>query len=338
LDNANKFEKDANKINGLEDYILSLRQNVTPQECLMLDIIPSADKLSVRLNFTAKFQPGCVVAVSISPVEKTKIAVEQLLSDIDLEQAVSRLTLTDMNYVLFRCPEEDEGNVYDVPGFGKLVYCGIQGFMSILDTVSTNNDLGHPLCENLRKGFWILDYISGRLKRKEFENCALYQFGDFLERYLQPIRNLPSYLVPCYFEFSLRKVYNALLNRTWSMMPSDIRNGSTFCKNLALASIQFAGVVKSSPLPTLSPNLLAPLLRMQIGPDGLYRPECITLAAGLPHFSSGYMRNWGRDTFISLRGLLLITGRYEEAKYNIIEFVLLSILSKNACLFLGTLF
>ncbi|XP_060864608.1 glycogen debranching enzyme isoform X2 [Metopolophium dirhodum] len=320
LDNTNAFEKDANKINGLEDYILSLRQNVTPQECLMLDIIPSADKFSVRLNFTAKFQPGCVVAVAIFPVEKTKIAVEQLLSDIDLEQAVSRLTLTDMNYVLFRCPEEDEGNVYDVPGFGKLVYCGIQGFMSILDTVSPNNDLGHPLCENLRKGFWILDYVSGRLKRKEFENCALYQFGDFLERYLQPIRNLPSYLVPCYFEFSLRKVYNALLNRTWSMMPSDIRNGSTFCKNLALASIQFAGVVKSSPLPTLSPNLLAPLLRMQIGPDGLYRPECITLAAGLPHFSSGYMRNWGRDTFISLRGLLLITGRYDEAKYIILGF------------------
>lgn len=69
-------------------------------------------------------------------------------------------------------------------------------------------------------------------------------------------------------------------------------------------------VSQSADLPKLSPNTSSPK-----------PPErCSTLSAGLPHFSTGYMRCWGRDTFIALRGLLLLTGRYDEARYIILSF------------------
>lgn len=45
---------------------------------------------------------------------------------------IEKLTLADLNRVLYRCDQEerDEGKgfaSYDVPDYGTLVYCGIQG-------------------------------------------------------------------------------------------------------------------------------------------------------------------------------------------------------------------
>jgi len=90
-------------------------------------------------------------------------------------------------------------------------------------------------------------------------------------------------------------------------------------KLLSLVSLQMGGVVRSSQLPDLSPNLDSPKPKIKVC-NGESRQECLTLSAGLPHFTTGYTRNWGRDTFIALRGLFLLTGRYDEARFIILGF------------------
>merc|ERR1719232_1469501 len=99
-------------------------------------------------------------------------------------------------------------------------------------------------------------------------------------------------------------VYCKLLGQVWSQMNEWVQNGSGFVKALALGSVQHGAVVKSALLP---PTV------------GITDPM-VSLAAGLPHFSTGYMRNWGRDTFISLRGFFILTGRDLEAKNIILAY------------------
>ncbi len=72
-------------------------------------------------------------------------------------------------------------------------------------------------------------------------------------------------------------------------------------KYLAMGSVQLCGLTNNAPLPKLSATA------------GDIE-EAVTMAAGLPHFSTGMWRCWGRDTFIAARGMLLLTGRFSVAR------------------------
>ena len=52
----------------------------------------------------------------------------------NFQAIVGKLSLTDLNHVLYRCDAEEraDGNgfgAYDIPGHGPFVYCGIRGRM-----------------------------------------------------------------------------------------------------------------------------------------------------------------------------------------------------------------
>lgn len=42
----------------------------------------------------------------------------------------------------------------------------ISGVISVLSEIRVHNDLGHPLCCNLRDGDWMPEYIVTRLKHE----------------------------------------------------------------------------------------------------------------------------------------------------------------------------
>lgn len=182
----------------------------------------------------------------------------------------------------------------------------------MLKPIRDTNDLGHPLCDNLRSGDWLPGYTVDRLKLKSSTKGV----GDILSLIFSYLSSLPRYLIPCYFDAIISKIYQELIAAAQPRMsqyvsidpflviylsiPRFVQKGSSFISDLAMGSVQLYGNSASATLPLPLPSSSKP-------PSG-------SLAAGLPHFSTGYMRCWGRDTFIALRGLMLVTGRYQEAK------------------------
>ncbi|CRK94139.1 CLUMA_CG007658, isoform A [Clunio marinus] len=316
------FKKNPTFINGLDEYDVTISKNIQLNDSRIFDKTPKISGNSTQLDLV-NLKPGSVVVVRVSPHDEVSIKLKKLNELIinlqsengtkfkEIQSIISNLSLVDLNLALFSCDQEERDRgfgfeAYDIPGFKRLEYAGFQGVLSLLSHISPSNDLGHPLCGNLRSGNWLIDYISDRLNQTD----STKKLSEWLKENLEAMKGIPRYLIPAYFDAIITGVYGLLIQRVLSQMPNYISKGSIFPQLLAISSLQFLAPVKSAPLPDLSPNVSNPK------PPKL----CTTLAAGLEHFVTGYMRCWGRDTFISLRGLMLITGRYDEARYIILAF------------------
>uniref|UniRef100_A0A8P4KHV3 Glycogen debranching enzyme n=1 Tax=Dicentrarchus labrax TaxID=13489 RepID=A0A8P4KHV3_DICLA len=333
--------KDDKNINGLPERTVEIKEHIQLKDSRVVkkaNMVSKENSVVQEIVFE-KFPPGCIIIfrvtldpwsqeqlgalrrqlIQFSPQYQTCSLAELRTPSVLTKPIMSRLTLADMNMLLYRCDAEEReggGGCYSVPTWLPLKYGGLQGLMSVMAEIRPKNDLGHPLCDNLRQGDWMMDYVSNRLLAK---GGTVGEVGHWFQAMFGYLKHIPRYLVPCYFDSIIQGAYTTALEAVFKQMSSFVQNGSSLVKQLALGSVQMCGVCHSWALPTLSPHLNDVPYRL----NGVTNQEeqcCMSMAAGLPHSCAGILRCWGRDTFISLRGLLLLTGRHLEARNIILAF------------------
>lgn len=253
----------------------------------------------------ANFPPGSVMIFE-TQIEDFDADLE-LFCQVGAVASMQDLDLVDLNVILHRADVEERDatdgvyGAYDVPGSGKLVYCGLEGWMHPLRHVMRYNDLGHALCSHLRDGTWALDYLHQRLSSQVASFPNLARPAQWLEERCERVKSsVPNFMRPKFFALIVSEAYKAARLAVVEQCSDFVVSGHSFVQDLALTGVQMHGLVKSA---SLDPEIVTP-----------------SLAAGLPHFTTGWARCWGRDVFISLRGLFLTTGKFEDAKRHILAF------------------
>jgi glycogen debranching enzyme len=151
---------DANLLKGLPAKLVELRPvdvyNHTDHEGPYSEIMRPGD-----------FPPGSVMVFE-TQIEDFDADLEEACK-VGAYEALKDVNLVDLNVILHRADVEERdatgGSIgaYDVPNHGKMVYCGLEGWMHPLRHIMKHNDLGHPLCAHLREGSWAFDYLHQRL-------------------------------------------------------------------------------------------------------------------------------------------------------------------------------
>ncbi|GAA6007978.1 hypothetical protein JCM10207_006986 [Rhodosporidiobolus poonsookiae] len=238
--------------------------------------------------------------------------MEDLPGDLDetcaqgAKEAFEGLGMVELNVVMYRADGEEKDatggdGVYVLSDVGPLVYCGLQGWMPHLRHIMEKNDLGHPLCANLRNGTWAMDYVVSRLEKQTDVFPELATPAAWFKHRFDLIKaHVPPFLRPKYFALVLNTAFKAARDRAIDLCAPLVQQGTAFVHQLALTSVQMYGQVRSASLDA--------------------KKTTPSLAAGLPHFTAGWARTWGRDVFISLRGLFLVTGQFDAAKEHILAF------------------
>ena len=180
IEPVQSFEKAKDVINGLKQTKVYFQEHlpIERSRCVLLTSPNSPDYTGFRtIEFTDQFRPGSILVLRVSllpQIRQSIISLEQMLNQYvqrnsEFHRIVEKLTLVDLQRVLYRSGAEEQADgkgfdLYNIPELGPMVYCGLQGPMSILEKIRLHNQLRHPLVLNLKQGDWLVKYIANRLK------------------------------------------------------------------------------------------------------------------------------------------------------------------------------
>ncbi|KAH0785625.1 Glycogen debranching enzyme [Histomonas meleagridis] len=307
------------RINSIERFNDNGKDPIKPSHCNIF-LNQDQNKLSTCKLLQNELQldnfiPGSVIVFSTKlPKELSdfisKLEVSTLVEDF--KSKVFSIGLTDLTVLLFRCSDEEKATLgqgsYDFPGFGPSFYAGTIGIETAMKFAAKSDaGMGSSVFVNIRDGNWLIDYMCNRL----FQNPRLIQLEGYFRKQCQSLEKLPRFLIPKYLCRIVRALNNAARESIIAKSSKFIQDGDKFIHSLATTAISFYSPMKNAQL--IHPHLTS-IFRGYVS-----RIDSCT-AAGFPHFSVGFMRSWGRDTFIALRGLFLVNGRFNEARDQLVAF------------------
>ncbi|OII72983.1 Gdb1p glycogen debranching enzyme [Cryptosporidium ubiquitum] len=342
------YKNDTNRIHGLDSELHKYKK---------LEEISSYSYDPVKnitiLNFN-RFPPGSLVILHTIRHKGFSVTQNALLefyrnTQQSLPKVLNNCFESDnchpsdaINYILFSCNNEEldrscgSRGVYNVPNLGDFTYSGIYSCIHALDSARKMDDNGisHPFVLHLKQGPWYIDYTIQRLKeykgtgfnghKKSYPNYLeqsnsedirpLSELAKWVETQyslINKVANIPIEYIISYIDIMFSSIYRNILyyilnvEKSKVLLETSSKDISEFLIkldplyiHLQLATYQVYSYVPSSPL--------------------VWNSKIPSLSAGLPHFSTGFMRSWGRDTFIAFNGILISSKRYLEGKEEIL--------------------
>lgn len=263
------------------------------------------------------FEFGTIVVFKTGLSKDNIKSLELLTSDEIISRLIDGIhaespDLLRLANLLFSCESEEQENFHSGNYNFKNYNCFYAGIEGIKKAIDVSNDMGSSVFENMKEGDWLIDYILGRMERIGF-NLLL----EILDHFVGLSKQFPKMYRPRLISRIILAIDFVARQFVISQFSDFIKRNNEFVQDLAICSLQFLVPVPNSPL--LTRELFQNLFVKEGLSNEVKHPE-LSMAAGLPHFSTSWCRSWGRDTFISLRGLLLIPGRFDIAKSHLIAF------------------